>query len=257
MVRNGNSYSARPLLHSLGVLAILVLLMPDAAHGLLSRKPIVDPRTKEGQFFQLLDMEDDDAKRLEMIQQFATMFPKHPAAIWGWEQVLQAQRHAGDHGGVIHTAERLISLEPDHIDAAYYAWKAAGTLGDKAQADKWLQRLNEMSPRIVASARPADSADAANWEACVNLARQFISAKEGRLYSKALEEKDPAKRIAILSQLVKANSETAKPVDIDVLYYLAYRQLGNSGKAVEAGQRVVAVSPTHEDILLFLADSRR
>ena len=106
----------------------------------------------------------------------------------------------------MRTAEKLVSLDPDHIDGAYYAWKAAEAQGDKAQAGKWLQRLNEMSPRIVASARPANPDDAADWEASVTLAKQFMANREGGLYAKALGEKDAAKRIGILDQLINEAS---------------------------------------------------
>ena len=55
----------------------------------------------------------------------------------------------------------------------------------------------------TSSARPLNPEDAADWEASVNLAKQFIASKEGGLYAKALGEKDPKKRIAILDQLIK------------------------------------------------------
>jgi tetratricopeptide (TPR) repeat protein len=254
MMRNQNSSVSRSVLHALSVSAFIVLTMSDAALGLMARKPIVDARTKEGQFFQLLELEDDGAKRIELIEQFAGMFPKHPAAIWAWEQVLEAQRLAGEHDKVILTAEKLLALNPDNIDAAYYAWKAAEGEGNRAEAGKWLQRLNEMSPRVISSARPADPEDAADWDARVHLAKQFVASKEGGLYAKALAEKDPVKRIVVLDRLAKENSGAASQADIDFLYYLAYRQSGNTNKAVESGLRVVAVSASREDVLLFLAD---
>ena len=241
-------------MRALGVSAILILFAPISALGLLSPRPVVDPRTPEGQFFQLLDLEDDSAKRLALIQQFAIMFPTHPATMWGWEQIQEAQRQAGQHEKVIETAEKLLSMNPDHIDGAYYAWKAVGAKGDTALMAKWLERLNEMSARIVASARPSKPADAAGWESSVSLAKQFIASNDVGLYAKALEARDPAKRIAILDEMVKASPDSAKAVDTSLLYFLAYRDLGNGPKAVEAGLRVIAVSKNHEDILLFLAD---
>jgi tetratricopeptide (TPR) repeat protein len=241
-------------MRAFAVSAILMLFMQASALALLSPKPVIDPRTPEGQFFQLLDLEDDSTKRLALIQQFAAMFPNHPANMWGWEQVQESQRQAGQHAKVIETAEKLLSMNPDHIDSAYYAWKAAGAKGDTALTAKWLERLNEMSSRIVASARPSNPADGAGWEASVSLAKQFMASKGVGLYAKALDARDPAKRIAILDELVKTSPDSFKAVDTGLLYFLAYRELGNGPKAVEAGLRVLAVSKNHEDILLFLAD---
>ncbi len=254
MSQKGRPAVIQSLSHALCVSALLLFLAQGYALGLLSRKPAVDPQSKEGQFFSLLDLEDDADKRLELIKQFATMFPKHPASIWSLEQVLEAQRQAGEHENVIKTAEKLLVVNPNHIDAAYYAWKAAEAQGDKALTGKWFQRLNEMAPRVVASAQPSNADDVADWQASVNLAQQFVASKDGGLYAKALDAKDPSKRLAILDELVKSGDDPANRANVDLLYFLAYRQLGSTGKAVEAGLRVLDVSKNHEDILLFIAD---
>ena len=242
------------LSYVLCVPAIVLFLVPGCSFGLLSRKPAVDPQSKEGQFFSLFDLEDDSGKRLELINQFATMFPKHPAAIWSLEQILESHRQAAAQDKIIQTAEKLLALTSDHIDAAYYAWKAAETKGDKAATAKWFQMLNLMAPRVIASAQPANPDDLGDWQASVNLAKQFVAVKDGGMYSKALEAKDPAKRIAILDELVKSGDDSAQRVDVDLLYVLAYRQIGSTGKAVEAGLRVLETSKVHEDIILFIAD---
>jgi len=254
MSQKGKSAVLRNISRALSASTVILLLLPGTASALLSRKPAVDPRTPEGQFFQLLDLEDDDEKRLSLVQQFATMFPKHPAAVWSWEQILESARQGAKNDKVLEIAEKLVVLNPDHIDAAYYAWKAAEAKGDKVLTAKWFQRLNDMSTRIVASPQPSNPDDVADWQAQVKLAQQFVAGKDGGLYSKAYEAKDPAKRIALLDELVRTDKEAAKKSDVDLLYFLAYKQLGQTGKAVEAGVRVLEVNRNHEDILLFIAD---
>ena len=254
MSQKGKSAVLRQISRARSAFVLLMFLMPGAVSALVSRKPVIDSRTPEGQFFQLLELEDDEVKRLSLIQQFAVMFPKHPASTWSWEQLLEAARQSGKHDKVLEIAETLLVLNPNHIDAAYYAWKAAEARGDKALTGKWFQRLNEMSPRIVASSEPSNPDEVADWRAGVNLAKQFVASKDGGLYSKALEANDPAKRIAILDELVKSDQESVKRVDVELLYYLAYKQLGSNGKAVEYGLRVLEVNRNHEDILLFIAD---
>jgi tetratricopeptide (TPR) repeat protein len=111
-----------------------------------------------------------------------------------------------------------------------------------------------MAPRIVDSAKPSNQDDVADWQAEVNLARQFVASKDVGLYGKAFEEKNLTKRIAILDEMMISEPNAAKNLDAQLLYYLAYKQLGNTSKAVEAGIRVLEIDRNHEDILLFLAD---
>jgi hypothetical protein len=87
---------------------------------------------------------------------------------------------------------------------------------------------------------------------CGNSARQ---ANEFEAYKAAVTAKNPADRVKLLEDFLKAHPQTTHAGDIEISLYLAYREQGDAGKTLAAAERLVAHNETREDAMLMVAES--
>ena len=232
---------------------ILVTLIGLLAYGQSRR-----PAKKEGpdtQFLDLIDLESDQARKLALLEQFETMFPNSESLGWVSEQLYSVHRQAANWDKVLTLGEKVLALDPDNLEIAQQTWKAAESKNDPALIKLWAERTQQVAQRVISSPKPADPALAQIWESRVSLARQFTTNAEYVLYKQAFDAQDPKKKIEILDQLIQRYPATSYRSQIDLVYFLAYKQLGEKTKALNAAERLLEKDSSYPDVLLYAADT--
>ncbi len=238
-----------------GLLVLLLILAAGLAPAGINKKLVVKPDTPDGTFLDLIGLETDYDKRLALIEQFAALFPQSVSIGWAFSQMQDVNFQSGSWDKAIAAGDKLLELDPDDLDAARVNLQAAQAKDDAALIKKYTGLSQSIARRLVSVPRVADDPeDATAAKNRAELASSLLVQEEYSLYDQAFSSTDPRKKINFLDQLLQLNPRTRYLNDALLLYYLAYRQVNETSKALMAGERLLQRDPAHEDVLLFVAD---
>lgn len=239
-----------PLLYFL--LAIFLTIPLSAG---VNKKLVVKPDTPDGNFLDLIGLETDFDKRVALIEQFTIMFPRSESVGWAYSQLQEANFKDNKLDKALEAGDKLLELDPEDLDAAGINILIAGAKEDNALVRKYTE-LRERIARRLASAPTSidDPEDQAARTKRIEAASNLLVQREYALYDEAFSSVDPRKKISLLDELIKLNPRTRYLKDSLLIYYLAYRQLGDTAGAVSAAEKLLQIDAGHEDVLLFAAD---
>lgn len=236
------------------LIGCLALLVAAGSGWAQCHKLEINNATKGGGTLHEIEQEQDAAKKLPLLEQFAGQHPQHEDLGWVYEQMLDAYLKAGNGAKALETGEKLAAIPPECVEDAQPTLKAAEMTKDPAQVLKWSAKTSELARKVVASPQPTDPGDVENWKARVDYARQVDTYTEYSLYAMALAMADPKQQIALLEALQQRNPKSeyfAKGIDT---LFLAYQKTGAKDKALALAQQAATSGQTSEDLLLVLAD---
>jgi tetratricopeptide (TPR) repeat protein len=205
---------------------------------------------------ELVGLESDPAKKLVLMEQFLTLFPKSDPGItvWIYSELQDRYRRAGALDKALTAGERILEIEPDSIDTARANWRIAETKNDPGLVKKWSAQTSAIAERIVKLPLPADPEALKSAQAVVEFARQFVVNTTYDDYNKAVQVKDPAQRIVALQELLKKHPQNPYMSQIEIAEFLAYKEIGDVDKTLAAAEKILAHDEDREDALLYVAE---
>ena len=215
-------------------------------------------------FLDLINEERDPTQKVVLLEDFVRRYPKHLGLVSVYTQLQEAYLYLQRYPKAIQAGEKLLEMNPEDLEAAQGCWEAAEGLGDKALIAKWAELVRQTALLLIQSPPPKENDPELfdYWNKRVEQAKQLIrsmdqtdQSQEYTLYNQALKTTDMRKRIALLDELEAKYPENKFKHDVLLLYYIAYRQLGEQDQALAAAERFLKVDPNHEDVMLFVADS--
>jgi len=214
-------------------------------------------------YLDLINEEKDPAQKLVLLEDFVRRFPKHFGTVLVYTQLQQVHLHMKQYPGAIEAGEKLLDLNPEDLEAAQGCWEAAEGLGDAALVAKWAGVVRQTALLLIQSPPPKENDPELfdYWNKRVEQARQLLGSmdrtggsQEYDLYARALKTTDMRRRIALLDELQIKYPENPYQRDALLLYYAAFRQLGEQDQALAQAERLLKLDPDREDVLLFVAD---
>jgi tetratricopeptide (TPR) repeat protein len=205
-------------------------------------KPAFDPDTKEGLLIQHIQQESDRVEKLRYMEQFAAQFPSHPAIAWVYDQLQPALFETKEYDAALHIGTLRLLLEPDNLEAAKIALRAAEALRKPDPMVQWADTVWRLASAVAAKGGPG----AAEAPASENYA-DFCA------YTAAEQIADPKGRLAVLEQIEHRNPSSNFLRNVAVEYYQIYHQLGDEEKASAMAQRALVTDPENVEMLLALA----
>jgi tetratricopeptide (TPR) repeat protein len=215
----------------------------------------VNTSSPEGQLLQQAGQEADNAKKLVLLEQFASQYPQHEAIGWVYEQLLDGYVKAGDADKALAIGDKLAALPPECVETSQQTLKAAELKKDPDLVLKWSAKTAELAAKVVASPQPKDADEVENWKARVDYAKQVNTYTEYALYAMALQTPDPKKQIVLLEALQQRNAKSEYLAKGNDTLFVAYQKTGANDKAVALAQQVAETGQPGEDMLLVLADN--
>ena len=200
--------------------ALLVASMAEAQRHKLAT---VNAETPEGKMLQQIGQETDAAKKLAMMEQFASQFPTHDATGWVYSQMQVAYSKAGDSDKAIATGEKLLALDGMDVDAAYANLKASEAKKDADGVLKWSSVTSDIAKKTVAAPKGAGQSDE-EFAHAVDFAKQVDTYTEYSLYATAAAEQDPQKVMKLADALEKRNPNSQYIAMVLPRYSVAARQ---------------------------------
>jgi len=235
-------------------LALLIALSLTAL-GQRHKLEGVNSEKPEGKLLQQIMQENDAAKKSTLLEQFASQYPKDPGVPWVLEQLQAIYVKANDTDKIIAAGDQLLALDPGDPEAALQTLKAAETKKDPAAIKKYSAAASAAARKIAATPEPKEADAVTAWKNEVDYAKQVDNYADYAAYRAAMESRDPKVVIELGSMLVDRSPKGEYGVKMQSPLFVAYRQAGDTAKAVALAEKVVATDQSNEDMLLVVADS--
>src|SRR5260370_32322324 len=132
----------------------------------------VNPATPDGALLQDITQEQDNAKRVSLLEKFLGQYEKHPAAPWAIYQLVPAYTKAGEFDKAMATGDKLTALDPGDPESAHNALKAAEGKKDADAIRKWAGITSKAARKAAAEPKPAARQELQWWKHRPEYARQ-------------------------------------------------------------------------------------
>ena len=104
-------------------------------------------QTDEGKALQAISTEQDVNRKLGLMEEFASKYPKHEATSWVLYQMQTEALKANQFDKATEAGEKLLAMDPLDVDAAYNNIKAAEGKKDTTAIIKWAQLTSSLAHR--------------------------------------------------------------------------------------------------------------
>jgi tetratricopeptide (TPR) repeat protein len=202
---------------------------------------------------QQIGSESDEAKKLALLEDFATKYPKHEGAAWVYDQLVASYTKAGQYDKALAAGEKLVALDPTDVEGAYACLQAAEAKKDPAAVIKWSGTTSELARKLQQSQKPADAGEAEEWTRRVDYAKQVDVRAEYSLYATMLQTTDPKQKAQLAEALEQRNPQSQYLPQMAGQRFQAYMQSGDTAKAVALAQKAVDSGQGTVEMLLALA----
>lgn len=200
----------------------------------------------------------DPAQKLALIQKFADGIGKagnYPLVADG----LFVEYYLGqkDYDKAFEFGEKVSALDPDSFQNAANMVRAAAEKGDVDRLISYGEKAGGILQRYKVAPAPADTS-AAVWEEqkkrTLEVNRDTINYVQQLVFSGVYQEKDPAKRAALLTKFAEAFPDSVYAIQALGVAAAAYQQAQNTAKMLEVANGVLTRDPENVGMLLLLSD---
>ena len=220
-------------------------------------KPDINTETPEGKMLQEAGQQQDDAKRLELIDKFLTAHASHPSAAWALGQSVTSAQKLNQHDKVIASSAKLLVLDGSDVEMAYAGLQAAVAKADNDLIIHWARATAEAAKKATAAPEPKDEEEIERWKYKISFSKPDQAPKraEYELLNSAIRAQDPATRLKLLEALGALNPKSEYLPQVQPLIFASYRQLNQNDKALAYAAKATDAGTADEDMLLFLANN--
>jgi tetratricopeptide (TPR) repeat protein len=206
-------------------------------------KPVYDPETREGLLIQHIEQETDPSEKLKYMEQFVVQYPTHQSIGWVYDQLQPAYMKDKAWDEAMRIGERRIVLEPENLDGAKLALKAAESKANPDDIAKWADLEWKVASQIAAKGGRA-AADA----------QQTQLYAEYSLFSIAQQTTDPASKLEMLISLQQRNPKSPYAENVPAECFAIYKKLNQMDKALALANQTLANDPDNLDMLMAVSE---
>lgn len=235
-------------------LLVLAALAVTPAHAQGTRFQI-DARTPEGLLLQMAGSESDEARKIELYQEFLQKYPEHAGRLYALAQVQPLWLKTKAFDKVLSAAKEILAAEPDNAPAAYNALQACEEQNDAACIVEWADATIAAARKKIESQEPEDETEAERWKAEVDFAKQVTTRAEYSFYAMALKSADPKVIVMMGEALEKANPQSEYMSRTAGRAFVALLQMKDLKRALEFAENAESKNFANEDMLVYAADT--
>jgi tetratricopeptide (TPR) repeat protein len=199
----------------------------------------------------------DPVEKLKLIDAFAAAHPESDLQILADEQYVNYYISAKQYDKAFEYGDKLYALDPENFSNGVNMVRAANEKGDTDRLFAEANKVAAILQRFKAQPAPADTSPDA-WKALQQQKLDSIKDNQGyieqSLTSAAFQQKDPAKKAALLVRAAAMFPDSPSSNQALVAAAFAYQQAQNRPKMLETANRVLAKDPNNLGMLLMLAD---
>jgi hypothetical protein len=229
------------------ILAAALLLQTIVSASVIKRsKP--DPTTFDGRAFNGILWESSESRKIELLEHFDKQFPNSEwrANAYSLLEDMYVSRKEPDKA--LETGDKLLALDPDDLATAHKNQQIAASKGDNERAKKYGDIAISIALRV------ARTPDADEDPSRVELAKAVVAEREYQLYDQAFRAKEPRDKIQLLDDLLAFSPKSQYLDQAHLLYFAAYRQSNQNGKALAMAELMNSSGQFYPDVMLYTAD---
>ncbi len=226
----------------------LALFVIAGAFAADRHKIDVDAESDDGILLQRIQQEPLAARKLALLEKYAVQFPRTISIAWVYEQLLTIYVEAKQPDKMLATAESLLAIDPNDVDAAHAALKVAESNNDAALIEKYAAQAWDVAARAAKAKRPSDPDDVADWVKQMEFAKQVMNYAEYVLSNQAMGDRNRKAELLRVLELRNPQSKflisaRKEPVRIDF-----------ASMSPEKAERGLVDDPDNVDYLMNVAD---
>ena len=219
-----------------------------------------DSNSSEAKFLELVDLVAERDKQLELLDAFVVQFPKYAgmAAIYSQIQTLCIRLKLWDRA--LAAGDTLLTIDPADVDAVEQNVAAAEGKNDQELVGRWRKRLAQLEPQVAGAKAAAitrllgDATQEQPRNSAISAVRgQARLRLEAALFSSAVRETDPARRLELLARLQNDFAPSRHVLKIQELFFTTYRDLDNTERALPLAEAILLRDANRTDALLYVA----
>ena len=232
---------------------LAILYVAGSLGAQTGNKLVINTDSPEGKLITQIGQDSDAAKKISDSEQFLAQYPKHEGVSWVYGQLVPAYSQHGDYDKALDAAAKAMALDPNNLEIAYAALKAAEAKKDPDLVIKWSGETSQAARNIVKAPQPA-GADADDWKKRVDYAQQVDTYAEYSLYAMALQQAGSQKTIYLFDALERSDPKSQYLPKLYGVYLVALNQTGQTAKVLPFAEHAIESDPSNEDLLLVLAN---
>ena len=240
---------------SVPALALLLapLLLTGEALGADRHKPDVDPESQDGILLQRIQQEPTQPRKLALLEKYVAEYPKTVSIAWVYEQLLFIYMETSQWDRVLATADGLLAVDPNDVDSAHDALKAAQAQNNPELTAKYGELAWDLASRALRTPKPSDPDDIGDWTKQMTFAKEALDYSEYALASLASAQTDDVKRAELVLALEERDPQSKflgiakKPTVIELASL-------NPQKAIQLAEEGLVADPNNIDFLMTIAD---
>lgn len=215
----------------------------------------INAEAPEGLMLQQAAQAEGEAKQIELYEAYLAKYPAHEGIWWANAQLVPLYLKAGSYDKVIRSASAVLAKDPLNSPIAYNALEAAEKKNDVALVKEWSGRTAEAAQKMLATPKPSDEDEAAEWAREADYARQVITRCEYSLFATALAATDPKVVIDLASTLAERHPGSQYFPRVAPKYVASLQQTGEKDRARSVAEAALEQDNSNEHLLVIVADS--
>lgn len=233
--------------------AALALLLAITAPAADRHKLDADPETQEGLLLQRIQQEPTTPRKLALLEKYLADYPKGTSLAWVYEQLLPIYMDAMQWDRVLASAGGLLAVDPNDVDSAHDALKAAEALNDPELKAKYAELAWDLAARVLQTPKPSNPDDLAQWTKRTTYAQEVLDYSEYAIATLAAAQTDDSKRADLALALQQRDPQSKflalakKPTVIELAKL-------DPKKALQLAQEGLEKDPDDIDFLITVAD---
>ena len=256
MVLLGRDPARRSVMKSVRNILIAILLFSVA--GFSQTKITIPAGTPEDKALTEISQENDNAKRIKMLEDFVQTYASNKAAVaYGYWQLSQ-QYTATDLTKALADGDKALEAMPDVLDILQSQCDLAQQAKDYAKVVDYATRGAVVINAIEKQPKP-ESTDAQTWTD--NLKRERESAQPiydymaTAAYNAMAQETDPKKRVTEIERFSEAFQGSKLMENVNLLAVATYQEMNDMPKLMAFGEKALAADPKNASLLTLMANA--
>lgn len=206
----------------------------------------LDQTSAEGLILMQITVQTDPQKRMALMEDFLTRFPKHPSVGWVYTNILENSLKDKEWDKALVMAEKLLSLDASDVEAAHAGLKSAEAKRDAALIQRWALLASDIARKEIASTKP----EGPGAKEYLEYAQQIDAYTEYSLYALALENPDVKKRLELFQLIESRYPKGRYLAQIHAHYFSSANKSADKARAIQIAEGIIARGEPNEDMLL-------
>ena len=236
----------------------LIAILLFAVAGFSQTKISIPAGTPEDKALTEISQENDNAKRIKMLEDFVQTYASNKAAVaYGYWQLSQ-QYTATDVTKALAYGDKALAAMPDVLDILQSQVDLAQQAKDYAKVVDYATRGAVVINAIEKQPKP-ESTDAQTW--AENQKRERESAQPiydymaTAAYNAMAAEADPKKRVTEIERFEEAFKGSKLMENVNLLAVASYQEMNDMPKLMAFGEKALAADPKNASLLTLMANA--